>query len=66
MCGMNNQVVGRICTIRAKWENQGQTGEVLAEPISVHGTSWTPVLWFGYDDPEFHKTDGLIFGSIEY
>ncbi len=45
--------------IREGWEGAGKNGVQLRPPVLVGGQSWTPVLWDGEDDPDFHKTDGL-------
>lgn len=45
--------------IRRGWEDEGQVGTVLGEAVWA-GQWWTPVLWDDADDPDFHKTAGLV------
>ena len=47
--------------IRVKngWECNGLGGFCLGDSIEVSGTKWTPVLFDGFEDPEFFKTEGL-------
>lgn len=51
--------------IKDGWEDAGRLGQTVGNDI-IQGNKWTPIVWDGEDDPEFHKTRGLDFlGPIE-
>lgn len=45
--------------VRFGWEDAGKQGTALGPPVFA-GQAWTPVLWDGDEDPDFHKTAGLL------
>jgi hypothetical protein len=45
--------------VRGGWEDAGKEGTRLADPIMCFGQYWTPVLWYGNDEPSFAKTASL-------
>ncbi len=49
----------KLVYVASGWADQNH-GETLADPISVNGTLWTPVMWHNEEDPMFFKTAGLV------
>lgn len=45
--------------IMAGWDQAGKLGHRLGADILVGGQTWTPVLWDGEEDPDWHKAAGL-------
>jgi hypothetical protein len=45
--------------IRDGWMHEGKQGTLLGPPVYAQ-QNWSPVLWDGEEDPDFHKTKGLI------
>lgn len=47
--------------IKKGWHQEGREGVRLGPDIIPpgHQMPWTPVLWDGEDDPDFHKSVGL-------
>lgn len=41
------------------WRDAGKIGTTLGPPVFAE-QNWTPVLWDDEEDPDFHKTAGLI------
>jgi hypothetical protein len=51
-----------IVKVKSGWDWDGRKGIMLGTLHYIcKGLSWTPVLWYGEDDPEFYKTHGLDF-----
>lgn len=48
----------KTCIINMGWENAGRRGKIIGNNIYTKQL-WTPVLWDGEEDPDFHKTQGL-------
>jgi len=44
--------------IKAGWGDAGQEGRRLGPDVFVE-QEWTPVLWDGQEDPDWHKASGL-------
>jgi len=46
--------------IKEGWEGAGRVGYTVGPlEVKVCGQKWTPVLWNGEEDPDWHKTAGL-------
>ena len=45
------------------WGDAGKTGVRLGPDVMV-GQAWTPVLWDGEDEPDWHKAAGLTVGDL--
>lgn len=45
--------------IRGGWMDAGRKGRTIGPAKVVNGTSWTPLVWDGEEDPDFFKTAGL-------
>ena len=46
--------------IREGWHDAGKVGVQLSDPIWCCGMEWTVILWDGEDEPDLHKTHGLV------
>jgi len=53
----------RKVVIKQGWDQAGRVGYTLGPSTMVVGQAWTPVLWNGEDDPDWHKTPGLEEGA---
>lgn len=51
--------------IKAAWAGGLREGTQIGVPVFI-GQSWTPVLWDGDEDPDWHKTAGLEEASTSW
>lgn len=54
------KATGRLSRVKIKdgWHDAGKEGFIIGEEALI-GQYWTPVLWDGDDDPDWHKSAGL-------
>jgi hypothetical protein len=45
--------------IKKGWHDEGKTGVCVGPDADINGQAWTPVLWDGEEDPDFHKAHSL-------
>lgn len=48
-----------LVAIKEGWEGAGRLGYAVGPDVMVSGQEWTPVLWNGEEDPDWHKSAGL-------
>lgn len=56
------QRMGEKLRIKKGWHNSGKVGSRVGPDVQLRGPGsmmWTPILWDGEEDPDFHKAPGL-------
>lgn len=50
------------CRIKAGWREANKRG-VICDTVTINDRKWAVVMWYGENDPELFKAEGLEVAS---